>query len=338
MSCDRGLTSAPTVTVIIPTYNRSRFLGEAVASVLSQTFEDFELIVVDDGSTDETPELVRAICDPRLRYLPRPHRGISASLNAGLDAARGKYIARLDSDDLWLPDLLSTLVGVLEANSAIGVTYGSAQEIDAAGSPRPRKLGRAEYFPGDSLRSLIYDDCTCNIALIARREAIARAGYYDETLIANEDWDMWLRVAQFTHFLFVDKVVAYFRIHSGNLTGLESRDFAAMLESRTSPLDKLFDSTELPPSIQAMKPLAYENVYLFRAQQWLGKGDRRRALIEFKRAARVSGRPLTTTFRMIWFALVSPMLKRSAPGRYLISALAELRRRRRVGVSDVEIS
>jgi glycosyltransferase involved in cell wall biosynthesis len=333
MSCDRGSTSAPTVTVIIPSYNRSNFLGEAVASVLSQIFEDFELIVVDDGSTDETPELMRAISDPRVRYLPRSHRGISASLNAGLHAARGKYVARLDSDDLWLPDMLSTLVGVLEAKPEIGVAYGSAQEIDAAGLLQPRKLGRAEYFPDDSLRSLIYDDCTCNIALVARSEAMARAGYYDETLIANEDWDMWLRVAQFARFLFVDKVLARFRIHSGNLTGLASAHFAAMLESRTVPLDKLFVSAELSPSIRGMKPFAYENVYLFRAQQWLGKGDRRRALSEFKCAARVSGRPLTTTLRMVWFALVAPMLKRSAPGRYFISALADSRRRRRSGLS-----
>jgi len=323
--------SAPKMTVIITSYNRARYLREAIASVLNQTFEDLELIVVDDGSTDETPEVVRAISDRRVRYLPRPHRGISASLNAGICEARGKYVARLDSDDVWLPEMLSTLVAVLDTRPEIGVAYGSAQAMDATGSLLPHKLGRAEYFPDDSLRSLIYDDCTCNIALVARRESLARAGIYDETLIANEDWDMWLRVARSDRFWFVDQVLAYFRVHPGNHTGLASPQFARMLDSRTCPLDKLFRDAELPPSIQAMKPLAYENVYLFRAQQWLGKGDWREALAEFGRAFKVSGRPLTTAIRMIWFAFGVPVLERSALGRRAVAALAESRRRRRGG-------
>jgi len=319
----------PKVTVIIPTYNRARYLGEAIASVLNQTFSDFELIVIDDGSTDNTPELVRAIGDRRIDYRQRSHNGISASLNAGLCEARGQYIARLDSDDLWHPEMLSTLVAILDTQPAIGVAYGKAQAIDSEGSTLPHVLGRAGYFPGDSLRSLVYDDCTCNIALLARRESLDRAGSYDEALAANEDWDMWLRVARSDRFCFVDKILAWFRLHDCNHTGLASPQFLMMLETRTSPLDKLFREPELAPPIRMMKPIAYTNVYLFRAQQWLGKGDWRRAWGEFRRALKMSGRPYTTTARMIWFAFAAPLLEGSAPGRRAVAALAELRRRRR---------
>ncbi len=320
---------ASKVTVIIPTYNRAHYLGEAIESVLNQTFDDFELIVIDDGSTDNTPELVRAIGDRRVRYLQCSHRGISASLNAGICEARGRYIARLDSDDLWRPEMLSTLVAILDTRPDIGVAYGKAQAMDSAGSILTHSRGSAEHFPGDSLRSLVYEDCTCNIALLARRESLARAGSYDETLVANEDWDMWLRVARCDRFWFVDKVLASFRLHDGNLTGVASPQFVTMLDTRTAPLDKLFGESELAPSIRAIKPVAYANVYQFRAQQWLGKGDWRRAWADFRRALRVSGRPLTTAMRTTWFAFTVPFLERSAPGRRAVVAFAELRRRRR---------
>ncbi|HTY54949.1 MAG TPA: glycosyltransferase [Candidatus Binataceae bacterium] len=320
---------APTVTVVVPTYNRVHYLDQAIASVLSQNCGDFELIVVDDGSTDSTADLLRTINDRRLRVLAQSHRGISASLNAAMAESRGKYIARLDSDDLWLPEMLSTLVPFLDTHPEIGVVYGSAQAMNADGSLQKRRLGRLEYFPGDSLRSLVYDDCTCNVALLARRESLVRAGPYDETLIANEDWDMWLRVARSDRFYFVDKVLAYFRVHPGNHTGFDSPQFVTMLESRTLPLDKLFADPQLPRSIRAMRPLAYESVYLFRAQQWRAKGDWRKAMAEFQRAVKASGRTLTTTMRITWLAFLVPMLQRSSPGRRIAAAITESRRRRR---------
>src|SRR5882724_2062331 len=120
----------PKVSVIIPTYNRAHYLGTAVNSVLSQTFSDFELIVVDDGSTDDTMRLVERFHDSRLRYIYQQHRGISAAMNAGIRAARGGYIARLDSDDIWLPDMLEVEVGVLDARPEIGLVYAKAQGMD----------------------------------------------------------------------------------------------------------------------------------------------------------------------------------------------------------------
>jgi hypothetical protein len=108
-------------------HDRERYVREAIDSVLGQTFGDLELIVVDDGSTDGTAAAVAAVGDPRLRYVGQPHRGIGAAMNTGLRAARGRYVARLDSDDVWLPDLLATQVAVLESRPEVDVVYGRAQ-------------------------------------------------------------------------------------------------------------------------------------------------------------------------------------------------------------------
>lgn len=317
----------PLVTVIIPTYNRAAFLGEAVRSVLGQSFADFELIVVDDGSTDDTAAVFGAITDPRLRVLRREHRGIGASINAGLREARGAYVARLDSDDVWRPELLQTLVAELDARPEIGLAYGKGQAMDAGGRLLLHFQGMRPRFPDDSLRSVLYDDCTCTIATVLRREHLERVGGYDESLPANEDWDLVLRLAQQCRFAFVDQVLAQYRWHEGNLTGLRSPRFATVMDTRTTPLDKFFAQPNLPAAVTSMRPVAYENVYLFRGQRWLDAREFRRARHEFLAALRVSQTRPRTALRIIWFTLVIKWLGRTRPGASLIAFLTRQRRR-----------
>jgi glycosyltransferase involved in cell wall biosynthesis len=322
--------STPRVTVVIPTYNRAHYLSDAIHSALNQTLDDLEVVVVDDGSTDATAELMSAIGDRRVRYLRQPHRGISAAMNAGMRLARGEYVARLDSDDLWLPGMLAALVGVLDAQAEFGVAYGKGQAMDSQGHALAHTQGMAGRFPGESLRSLVYDDCTCNVALVARRECFDRVGFYDEALAANEDWDMWLRVARYYRFCFIDKVFVRIRWHDRNFTGPSSPHFALVLNARTAPLDKLFSDPDLPPAVRAMKSAAYTNVYLFRGLRWLQKRGFKRAGREFAFALRTSEQPLTTGIRIAWFALAVPVLTQTASGRRAVGALAALRQRRRV--------
>jgi glycosyltransferase involved in cell wall biosynthesis len=130
------LLAPPQVTVIIPTFNRARYLTEAIQSVLGQTFPDYELIVVDDGSTDGTAAVLEGFGDSRLRVLRQENHGISAAMNAGLRAAQGEYIARLDSDDVWFPNLLAYETRVLDSRPDIGVVYARAQAMSANGTPR----------------------------------------------------------------------------------------------------------------------------------------------------------------------------------------------------------
>jgi len=323
-------TTSPRVSVLLPTYNRARFLEEAIDSVLRQTLEDLELIVVDDGSSDETPALLAAIEDPRLRCTRQPHSGISATLNRALSAARGEYIARLDSDDLWLPNMLATLVPILDLRRDAGVAYAQGQAMTADGHPLAHVQGLPPRFANDSLRSIVYDDCTCNIALIARRSCFERVGTYDKNLIANEDWDMWLRVARQFDFVFVEQVVARIRWHDGNLTGPGSADFTAVLDARTRPLDKLFAEPDLPAAVRAMRPIAYTNVYLYRAQRFVRSGQYRRAIGELRSALTSGPGIVSPLLRFVWLAGFAEILKRDAIGRRVLSTLADIRRRRRV--------
>ncbi len=319
----------PEVSVVIPTYNRARFLKAAIESVLDQTFRDLELIVVDDGSTDDTAAVLAAMVDPRCRIVRRAHQGISAALNAGLEVARGEFFARLDSDDLWLPDLLATLLPPLQEDHRLGFAYGRARAMSSDGTLREHLQGNPPRYPHDGLRSLLFDDCTCNIALVARRASIDRAGRFDEELFAHEDWDMWLRVGQVDPFLFVDRELARIRWHDGNLTGMSSPHLPAVLETRRAPLDKFFAQRDLRPEVRRMAAAAYTNVEVYVGQRWLQAGESRRALASFQRALRAGGNPLLTAARIVWLAGFVPVLRRSAAGRRLVEGFAQLRRRAR---------
>lgn len=317
--------TGPAVSVVVPTFNRAQLLGEAIDSILRQTFADFELIVVDDGSNDDTGARVAAIDDPRIRYVLQPHGGISSAMNNGIRAARGDLIARLDSDDRWRPEMLATLVPLLQQHPEAAVAYGKGQAMDESGRLLAHQQGGPGRFPGDSFRSIVYDDCTCNIAIVARRACLEEAGLYDEDLGANEDWDLWLRVARRHPFVFVDRVLVHFRWHDGNLTGLSSPQFGAVLESRTRPLDKLFAEPDLPPAVLALRASAYANVYFFRAMRWLQVGERRRALHELTRSVAVSDAPLAALLRIPWRLVVVPLLERFPLGRRIATLPSRLR-------------
>ncbi len=182
----------PAVSVIIPTYNRAWCLAEAVDSVLAQAYQDFELIVVDDGSTDETPQLLAAY-GGRLRVLRCENRGVSAARNAGIAAAQAELIAFLDSDDLWLPGKLSHQVAFfhLDPEALICQTEELWVRNGRRVNPgrRHRKRGGLIFAP--SLELCLVSPS----AVMVRRGLFDRVGLFDETLPACEDYDLWLRVS-----------------------------------------------------------------------------------------------------------------------------------------------
>src|SRR5262245_59564990 len=219
------MRACPKVTVIIPTFNRARYLAEAIGSVLGQTFADYELIVVDDGSTDETSAVLAGFGDSRLRVLRQENRGISAAMNIGLQAARGEYVARLDSDDVWFADLLERETAVLDSRPDVGVVYAKAQVMSENGAPREHYVGLPLRYPDDALLSLAWVDATCNITVLARRSCFDSVGPYDETFRTHEDWDMWLRMARNHRFVFLNLTQARFREHDGGITSPSSPTF-----------------------------------------------------------------------------------------------------------------
>lgn len=182
----------PKVSVIIPTYDRACILREAIDSVFSQQYSDFELIVVDDGSTDETKEVMSSY-SPRLTYIYQAHQGVSAARNKGIDHARGTYLAFLDSDDLWLPHKLYLQIKLMEKIPEARICY--TEEIWIRKGMRVNPMKKHKKYSG-----MIFEHCLplCIVspssALIAR-SLLEEVGEFDEELGVCEDYDLWLRIS-----------------------------------------------------------------------------------------------------------------------------------------------
>lgn len=321
--------SAPRVSVILPTYNRVQYLGEAIQSALDQTFRDFELVIVDDGSADATEALVRSFDDPRVRYLRRAHRGISAALNAAISESRGTCLARLDSDNVLLPDMLAVETAALDAHPAVGAVYGRATAIDAAGRPLPYTLGLPLRYPGDAFRSLLFDNFTSSNAVMFRRACLDRVGLFDEAMATVEDWDMWVRIARYYPFLFLAHDVVRFRMHDANVSGVNSPYFEDTFAGRKRVLDKAFAAPDLPARVQAMKPVAYRNMHTYEGLRRLQLGQFLRALRSFGRAIGSGPNRAVALVRILWFIVVWEVLGRHRWGRRVADGIAQLGRRLR---------
>lgn len=205
----------PKVSVIIPTYNRAHYIRETIDSVLAQTYPDYEIIVVDDGSTDKTAEVLKHY-NGRIRYYCFPeNKGISAARNFAIEQARGKYIAFLDDDDLWMPEKLEKQVAVLENNPELAFVCSGAYVIDAHGEVTARwcRAGAQETF------ECLYDqNFVLNLTVILRRECFAAVGGFDPKLPSTQDYDLWLRLAKRYKFSYVDSCLAKYRLHPQNLS------------------------------------------------------------------------------------------------------------------------
>ena len=285
----------PTVTVVMPAYNRAALIGASIESALGQTYPDLELLVVDDGSTDDTAAVVRAYAgrDRRVRLLAGAHRGMSATMNAGVRAARGRYYARLDSDDLWHRRFLEVTVPILERDPRVGVVYPRARTFsDGHGPPQPER-GRPMTFPGQPFESMLVGDFASGAALV-RVSCHERAGGYDEAVGLWEDWDFWLRASRHFDFHFVDEVLAYLRVHPGNVSSAGS---AARWRSRVDVLDRAFAAAAAtPPGLtrqqEALRAQAYRNVYLDVGRAHWSERDRAGAWRWFRDGLAISGAPI----------------------------------------------
>jgi hypothetical protein len=209
--------------------------------------------------------------------------------------------------------------------------YSKGQWAQSDLTPLTDAIGHAPHFPDDTLRSMLWGDPTCNITVVVRRECFDRAGLFDESLSASEDWDMWLRTAVYYRFHFVDRVLSLVRGHEGSTTGAQSQSFAAFLDLRSRVLDKFFARHDLAPEIIAMKTIAYRNLYVFEGNMWIGAGNRGQAFRAFVRALRMGGNPAPTLARIVWFGLAARVLGRTRAGRYLMQWDSRRRLRQRTG-------
>ena len=205
------------VSVVIATYNYGRFLAGALDSALGQTLRDLEIIVVDDGSSDDTAEVVKPYqCDARVRYERTDHVGQPAAKNIGIRLARAPVIAFLDADDVWLPEKLEKQVSLLNANPRMGVIYSRRYLIDELG--RELEYEQPDLPRGRVLEAMFRTNFVCFSSALVPRYVFEGVGLFDESLNLAIDYDLWLRAAARYEFDFVDEPLVKYRTGHANLS------------------------------------------------------------------------------------------------------------------------
>lgn len=202
------------VSVIIPTYNRSELLKKAIESLENQSHQNFEIIIIDDCSTDDTAEVVRGMDDERIIYLRHDtNKGGSEARNTGIKQATGSFIGFLDSDDQWLPDKLERQLKQFEGQPDVGVVYTGVQVVDEHNQPT-RKIVPA--YKGEILPKLFESNCIdTTSSVLVKREVLDQVQGFDASLPSCQDWDLYIRLAQVTKFDFVKESLVLFYHHSG---------------------------------------------------------------------------------------------------------------------------
>lgn len=209
-------TPAPLVSVVVPTFKRKNLLKETVDSILSQTFTDFELIIVDNLSDDDTQDYVLGIGDSRIRYFRNANEGIIAvNRNFGVERACGKYIAFCDDDDTWVPEKLMKQVEVLEGDESIGLCYSNATSFNVNGIVAHRMMRKRVF--DNHYRHLLVGNFIANSTVLVRRKLLISFGglSQDRRNIAVEDYMMWLAIAHHHKLSYIDESLIFYRVHIG---------------------------------------------------------------------------------------------------------------------------
>jgi glycosyltransferase involved in cell wall biosynthesis len=254
------------VSVIIPTYNSVKYVIAATESVLAQTFKDFEIIVVDDGSTDET-ESVLSLYQNKIRYIRQPNNGVAVARNRGIAESRGKYVAFLDADDTWLPNKLERQMNAMRQQTQYQACYSAFTVVDSDLNPlgisRSRRHGKALE---DLLTcgNIIGSICT----VICVRSLFEKVGAFDPALSQCADWDMWVRLAAQTEFLYLDEPLVTYRQHGTNM----SRDASLLEHDSLRVLTKGFAMPELSAATKAKRQPAFARNYMVLAGTYFHAG------------------------------------------------------------------
>lgn len=236
------------VSVIIPAYNGDRYIGEAIDGVLAQTYDDYEIIVVDDGSTDNTFQVIQQYGD-RLKYLSQANEGVAASRNLGLKASQGEYIAFLDQDDIFLPHKLASQVALLEQDSDLGMVNSGWQIVDPQGEFQSA-VEPWKQIPELSLANLIIWKPVFLGAMLFRRTWLERSPGFDTSLEQTPDVDLVLRLAGMgCTAAWVEETTVKYRQHQSNA----SNDTLLQAQELDRVVTKFFSQSDLSPEIKSLK-------------------------------------------------------------------------------------
>lgn len=251
------------ISVIIPAYNAEKTILQTLDSVQKQTFSNFEIIVINDGSTDRTLELLQSIQDERLKIFSYENGGLPVARNRGIERATGDFFAFLDADDLWTPDKLELQLAALQKHPEAGVAYSWTYNMNEQGQllhpVEPR-------FEGDVYNNLLlYNFLSNGSNPLIRRQAIQSIGEFDTNpaLKSVEDWDYWLRLALKWHFVLVPKHQVFYRRSSTSM----SSKIQTMKQANINVIEKAF--SRAPQKNQSLKKQSLSNIYQYYVEVYL---------------------------------------------------------------------
>lgn len=248
------------VSVVIPTLNSAKMCAQAVGSVLAQTIPAFEVIVVNDGSSDDTVERILAIADTRVRVVSVANGGPARARNIGASVARGRYIAFLDSDDLWLPRKLERQLAMLGGSDGTRAVQTGVMRVDGDLRPlyrRPCRTSKSALLDTVMFRNLPAFPST----IVMERGLFDKIGGFDESLVILEDWDVAIKVARYGKMVSIEEPLALYRVHQTN----RSRDVRSHVEPGFRVLDRLYGDVTLPEEIRMRRRSVYARFYMMLA-------------------------------------------------------------------------
>lgn len=258
----------PEVSVVIPAYNAQRTLGKTLESVFSQSFDDLEVIVIDDGSTDSTSRIAGSTGDPRVRVVRVANGGVARARSLGIHEARGEFISFLDADDIWRPSKLARQVTLLRARPEVGMCFTAAVRVD----DDMRRLEeipareQEDYCAALLLKSVIISG-SCSSGMVRRAVAL-NIGGFDSSFSQCADWDFWLRLSRVTDFAPIREPLVLYRTSGGNM----SRNIALLERDTLAVLDKFFADPASTPYLR-LYSRAYSNHLMICSGSYLHAGQ-----------------------------------------------------------------
>ncbi len=291
------------ISVIITSFNAGRFIKECIQSVLNQTYEDYEIIVVDGGSTDNTFEEIKSFEDKITLIKLTTQRDYPLNQDAfhrnqGLKVAKGEYIIFLDADDLLLPKKLEMEISELEKDPSIGMVYSDVYICNEYGKECNLISKRTKPFSGNIFTHLLVESFIPVHAAMVRREDIEKVGLFDESLPACTDWEMWLRMSAYYQVKYINIPLAKYRVHSTNI----SKNWKFMAEGQIKVLNKVLNNSQLYNNI-AINNSDRFIIYYTLSKQYCILKDRKQALSFVKKTITTnpfSIKPYINSHRYTW--------------------------------------
>ncbi|UBF24885.1 glycosyltransferase [Kovacikia minuta CCNUW1] len=309
------------ISVIIPAYNSMTYLPETLNSVLGQTHADFEVLIIDDGSSDHVQEWASKIADSRVKLIAQPNQGASAARNTGITHAQGKYLAFLDADDLWQPNKLEKQLQCFAENPEVGLVHTWVTMINEKSKPTGGIL--TSFSEGAVWEQLLERNTIACCSVMVRRDCFEQAGLFDQSLRSAEDWDMWIRIARYYPFAVIRQPLALYRM----IPTSKSKNCQLVEQSLSRIIEKNFQA--VPPELSHLRSRSYGYANFNLAWKALQSRDKDyKAARQFRERAIGYYPELRSTRDYLRLTLAISLMQWFGPNGYstLLSSLGILRR------------